>query len=35
MRRRARSPAKEGLVERDGVRIFYEVLGAGDPALLL
>ena len=32
---RAHSPEQEGFVERDGVRIFYEVFGTGDPAVLL
>ena len=32
---RARYPDDEGYVERDGVRIFYEVYGSGDPTLLL
>ena len=35
MRMRAHSPEQEGFVERDGVRIFYEVFGTGDPAVLL
>jgi pimeloyl-ACP methyl ester carboxylesterase len=32
---RARYPDEEGYVERDGVRLFYEVYGAGDPTVLL
>jgi pimeloyl-ACP methyl ester carboxylesterase/predicted glycosyltransferase len=32
---RARYPDEEGYVERDGVRIFYEVYGSGDPTVLL
>ncbi len=32
---RARYPDSEGYVERDGVRIFYEVYGAGEPTVLL
>src|SRR5437867_976233 len=32
---RARYPDKSGHVERDGVRIFYEVYGAGEPTVLL
>jgi pimeloyl-ACP methyl ester carboxylesterase/predicted glycosyltransferase len=32
---RARYPDEEGHVERDGVRIFYEVYGDGDPTVLL
>jgi pimeloyl-ACP methyl ester carboxylesterase/predicted glycosyltransferase len=32
---RARYPDEEGFVERDGVRIFYEVYGHGDPTVLL
>jgi pimeloyl-ACP methyl ester carboxylesterase/predicted glycosyltransferase len=32
---RARYPDDEGYVERDGVRIFYEVYGAGEPTVLL
>jgi pimeloyl-ACP methyl ester carboxylesterase len=32
---RARYPEVEGYVERDGVRIFYEVYGDGDPTILL
>jgi pimeloyl-ACP methyl ester carboxylesterase/predicted glycosyltransferase len=32
---RARYPDSEGFVERDGVRIFYEVYGAGEPTVLL
>ena len=32
---RARYPDQEGFVERDGVRIFYEVFGTGEPTVLL
>ena len=32
---RARYPDDEGFVERDGVRSFYEVYGAGEPTILL
>ncbi|HKV85559.1 MAG TPA: alpha/beta fold hydrolase [Ktedonobacterales bacterium] len=32
---RARYPDLEGFVERDGVRIFYEVFGEGEPTVLL
>jgi pimeloyl-ACP methyl ester carboxylesterase/predicted glycosyltransferase len=32
---RARYPDAEGYVERDGVRIFYEVYGEGEPTVLL
>jgi pimeloyl-ACP methyl ester carboxylesterase len=32
---RARLPDAEGYVERDGVRIFYEVFGTGEPTILL
>ena len=32
---RARYPDSEGYVERDGVRIFYEVYGRGEPTVLL
>ena len=32
---RARYPDVEGFVERDGVRIFYEVYGDGDPTVVL
>jgi pimeloyl-ACP methyl ester carboxylesterase/predicted glycosyltransferase len=32
---RARYPDEEGYVERDGVRIFYEVYGDGEPTILL
>jgi len=32
---RARYPDSEGFVERDGVRIFYEVYGQGEPIVLL
>jgi pimeloyl-ACP methyl ester carboxylesterase/predicted glycosyltransferase len=32
---RARYPDEKGYVERDGVRIFYEVYGSGEPTVLL
>ena len=32
---RARYPDSEGYVERDGVRTFYEVYGAGEPTVLM
>jgi pimeloyl-ACP methyl ester carboxylesterase/predicted glycosyltransferase len=32
---RARYPDAEGYVERDGVRVFYEVYGKGEPTVLL
>jgi pimeloyl-ACP methyl ester carboxylesterase len=32
---RARDPDSEGYVERDGVRTFYEVYGAGEPTVVL
>jgi pimeloyl-ACP methyl ester carboxylesterase/predicted glycosyltransferase len=32
---RARYPDDEGFVERDGVRIFYESYGSGEPTILL
>ena len=32
---RARYPDQEGYVERDGVRVFYEVYGDGEPTILL
>jgi pimeloyl-ACP methyl ester carboxylesterase/predicted glycosyltransferase len=32
---RARPPDRAGVVERDGVRVGFEVYGTGDPALLL
>lgn len=32
---RACYPDEEGYVERDGVRVFYEVYGSGDPTVLL
>jgi pimeloyl-ACP methyl ester carboxylesterase len=31
---RARYPDEEGYVERDGVKLFYEVYGAGEPTVL-
>ena len=31
---RARYPDEEGFVERDGVRVFYEVYGEGDPTVM-
>ena len=32
---RARYPDAEGYAERDGVRVFYEVYGTGEPTVLL
>src|SRR5262245_9427693 len=32
---RARDPDREGYVERNGVRIFYEVYGQGEPTVVL
>ena len=32
---RARYPDQEGYVERDGVKVHYEVFGAGEPTILL
>jgi pimeloyl-ACP methyl ester carboxylesterase/predicted glycosyltransferase len=32
---RARYPDEDGFIERDGVRLFYEVYGIGDPTVLL
>ncbi len=32
---RARSPDREGHIARDGVRVFYEVYGDGDPTIVL
>src|SRR5690242_3381827 len=32
---RARYPDTDGYVERDGVKVFYEVYGNGDPTILL
>src|SRR2546422_4932356 len=32
---RARYPDLDGYVERDGVKVFYEVFGDGDPTVLL
>ena len=32
---RARYPDDSGYVERDGVRVFYEVYGSGEPTFLL
>jgi pimeloyl-ACP methyl ester carboxylesterase/predicted glycosyltransferase len=32
---RARQPDDEGYVDRDGVKLFYEVFGHGDPTVLL
>ncbi|HEY7149045.1 MAG TPA: alpha/beta hydrolase [Gaiellaceae bacterium] len=32
---RARYPDESGYVERDGVRVFYEVYGSGEPTLIL
>ena len=31
---RARYPDTEGFVERDGVKVSYEVFGSGEPALV-
>src|SRR5438128_12307044 len=31
---RARYPDQEGYVERDGVKVFYEVYGEGDPTIM-
>ena len=32
---RACQPARDGYVERDEVKVFYEVFGAGEPTVLL
>ena len=32
---RARRPDSQGFVERDGVRVFYELYGSGEPTILL
>src|SRR5919108_2378587 len=32
---RACQPSRDGYVERDGVKVHYEVFGAGDPTILL
>ena len=32
---RARYPDQEGYLERDGVRVFYEVYGSGEPTVFL
>jgi pimeloyl-ACP methyl ester carboxylesterase/predicted glycosyltransferase len=32
---RASQPTRDGYVERDGVKIFYEVFGSGEPTVLL
>src|SRR5438552_15195865 len=32
---RARYPDTDGYVERDGVKVFYEVYGDGEPTILL
>ncbi len=32
---RACQPIRDGYVERDGIKIFYEVFGAGEPTVLL
>ena len=32
---RACQPVADGYVERDGVKVFYEVFGDGEPTLLL
>ncbi len=31
---RARYPDDQGYIERDGVRVFYEVYGSGEPTIL-
>ena len=31
---RARYPDTEGFIERDGVKVAYEVYGSGEPALV-
>ena len=31
----ARAPDEQGIVERDGVRVYWELYGAGAPAILL
>jgi hypothetical protein len=32
---RACQPTEDGFVERDGVKLHYEVFGAGEPTVLL
>lgn len=32
---RARQPDADGHIQRDGVRIFYEVFGTGEPTILM
>jgi pimeloyl-ACP methyl ester carboxylesterase/predicted glycosyltransferase len=32
---RAQQPSREGFVERDGVNVYYEVFGSGEPTVLL
>jgi hypothetical protein len=32
---RACQPTKDGYAEREGVKVFYEVFGDGDPTVLL
>jgi hypothetical protein len=32
---RAREPDREGFVDRDGVKLHYEVFGDGEPTLML
>ena len=32
---RARYPDESGFVERDGVKVYYEVYGVGEPTVLL
>jgi pimeloyl-ACP methyl ester carboxylesterase len=32
---RACQPSRDGYVERDGVKLYYEVYGAGEPTILL
>jgi hypothetical protein len=32
---RARDPDRDGFADHDGIRIFYEVYGAGEPTLVL
>jgi hypothetical protein len=32
---RAREPDYQGVVERDGVRVGYDVYGAGEPTIIL
>ena len=35
VRMRARQPDVQGLVDRDGVKIGYEVFGSGEPTVML